>query len=68
MLKKITFAICLLALFNFCYYFLIFLKAAQIEKLLENEINILVCHEKIRELESMHVRALAQVCIKTQLE
>jgi|BogFormECP04_OM1_1039644.scaffolds.fasta_scaffold41278_1 hypothetical protein len=38
-------------------YFLIFflLKAAQIERLLDNEINILVCHEKIRELESMHV-------------
>lgn len=30
-------------------------KAAQIERLLDNEINILVCHEKIRELESMHV-------------
>eukprot|EP00026_Physarum_polycephalum_P002446 Phypoly_transcript_02452.p1 GENE.Phypoly_transcript_02452~~Phypoly_transcript_02452.p1 ORF type:complete len:720 (+),score=153.74 Phypoly_transcript_02452:634-2793(+) len=35
-------------------------KAAQIEKLLENDINILTCHTKIRELESMNMRALVQ--------
>lgn len=39
-------------------------KVEDIRKMLDNEINILSAHEKLRELERMHQRASAQVCAR----